>query len=114
MKDKNSLFHAVLRFAYIFSRRQGNKDEENETINRMGERLSLAYQLFDDLRDSTSREEITGKKVGVDIDNLVIRIGVEKANEMLINLKTKLEEDAIALNVPKLNKVVQYILSTPS
>lgn len=92
MTKKNSLFYlACVLPAHFFSL----PDKTRSSLCNAGQKLSLAYQLFDDLRDATESLEIAGKPVGVDKDKqtLVYRHGVEWSQSFLGEIMSEVENE---------------------
>lgn len=75
----------------------GASDEEVFTMECIGRRVGIAFQIQDDILDVTSTMEVLGKPIGSDEKNnkvtYVTLVGLEKAKERV----AKLSEEAVAL-----------------
>lgn len=64
----------------------GADDELVATAERFGEKLGIAFQIIDDILDSTGDTKTLGKPVGSDEknnkDTIVVRLGVEYCREL--------------------------------
>ncbi|MBQ2706119.1 MAG: polyprenyl synthetase family protein [Agathobacter sp.] len=75
----------------------GGTKEDVETMEQIGRKVGVAFQIQDDVLDVTSSMEVLGKPIGSDEKNnkvtYVTLMGLEKAQEEVV----KLSNEAIAL-----------------
>jgi geranylgeranyl pyrophosphate synthase len=85
---KNQLFYLACVLPVLFV----GKNEYLEMFSKIGNKISVAYQLFDDLRDIESTQQITGKLVGVDKEKntSVYRYGADKVKDRLQKLEKEI------------------------
>lgn len=112
MRNKNSLFYlaCVLPGAIL------QHSEYLTILDALGSDISIAYQLFDDLRD-ISDSKITGKAVGIDRakETSVYRWGEEAVRRMLEERKERIIAHIRQIQPDSyLEQTINYILTTPS
>ncbi len=112
MELKNSMFYlSVVLPAYLLE-----KKDDIRVFDNIGSNISIAYQLFDDLRDLES-EDITGKLGGVDKykNTSVYRFSSDKTHEMLDKHLVEVNQQLNNLNnTENLKNVINYIFTKPS
>lgn len=114
---KNSLFHLALIIPAIAL----NKQEIKPLLDEIGVDMSVAYQLFDDIRDIEGDPKITGKETGKDVDKLtsIKAFGLERVKEELHKrikrMKTKARQlERITKKETRLEEMITYMLTKPS
>jgi geranylgeranyl diphosphate synthase, type II len=98
MEKKNSLFTLACVLPGYFL---GLPEYNNQSLFKIGRNLSVAYQLFDDLRDVTETATQAGKPVGVDAhkNTLVYRHGVEWSRAYLDKLMADIESESKKIGI---------------
>ena len=93
----------------------GAKKSELEILSGFGKRIGLAFQIVDDILDTTSNEEDLGKTTDLDSKqgkvNFVTLLGLEKSRkkveDLIIQAKSELEK--FPLNTENLMKIAEFV-----
>lgn len=111
MHKKNKLFQlSCVLPAYLL-----DKSKYIESLETAGKELSIAYQMFDDLRDAEGDSDITGKLSDTDGFNSVSAFGLEGARIGVVTSLEKITENFREIGVDtKPEALVKHILSVPS
>jgi len=93
----------------------GAKKSELEILSGFGKRIGLAFQIVDDILDTTSNEEDLGKTTDLDSKqgkvNFVTLLGLEKSRkkveDLIIQAKSELEK--FSVNTENLMKIAEFV-----
>jgi len=115
---KNFMFHlASVLPVHMASTKKDSQLSKLKIFNEIGVDLSIAYQLFDDLRDIEGDTKITGKPVGVDKEKntSVYRYDAQEVKKRLKDKENNIIQSIrkIKLN-SKFEEIVKYMLNIPS
>lgn len=92
-----------------------NHKEDIDTLVEMGTCLGIQFQVQDDILDHTSTSEILGKSIS-DLENhkatAVSLLGLEKAQQLILDLDTKIHELLKNLSVSglALEQLFEYLI----
>ena len=111
--QKNRMFH----LACILPAHLLEQNEVEKIFDEVGINLSVCYQLFDDLRDIERNPIETGKPIHIDKNKRtsVYRYGVKEVKTQIDGRKQKIIENIRKIQEnSKLEKIIDYIFSTPT
>ncbi len=117
-KDKKELWKSIEKkngFFYLASVLPAylcDIQKEMGIFDEIGVDLSVAYQLFDDLRDLEGKPEVVGKLTHIDSDTSVYIFGADKVKQHLTKRKERIIENIRKIQSnSRLEKLVGYILT---
>ena len=109
---KNKMFYLSILLPIYFLGRSDMVDN----FERVGKNISIAYQLFDDLRDLQT-VDITGKEKGMDREKntSIYRYGVDSVKRMLEEKMLEVENILEPIsNTGTLQNKIEFIFTNPS